>query len=70
MTILTLQVQDLQVQDVSSSDSENEDFTILENCTLNKKKRKVARVTDYMETIVPALTKQDFKAHFRYFTIF
>lgn len=42
----------------SSSDSENENFVILEN--ILRERRKIYRIPNYVETIVPALTNQDF----------
>lgn len=59
---LVLEVQDLV--NASSSDSDEEEVVILQH--IANKKRKVARVPNYVETIVPVLRSEDFKAHFRY----
>ncbi|KMQ86345.1 nuclease harbi1, partial [Lasius niger] len=48
---------------MSSSDSDEEEFSIVEN--MFKKRRKVHRITNYVETILPMLTNLEFKAHFR-----
>lgn len=62
VTIIALQIRELV--DTSSSDSDNDELEILEKM-LNKR-RKVSRVQNYIEIVVPELTSQDFKAHFRY----
>ncbi|XP_024882531.1 protein ANTAGONIST OF LIKE HETEROCHROMATIN PROTEIN 1-like isoform X1 [Temnothorax curvispinosus] len=61
VTIIALQIRELV--ETSSSDSDNDELEILEKM-LNKR-RKVSRVQNYVETVVPGLTSQDFKAHFR-----
>ncbi|XP_025163484.1 uncharacterized protein LOC105190512 isoform X3 [Harpegnathos saltator] len=38
-------------------------FVILQH--IANKRKKVARIPNYVETIVPALRSEDFKAHFR-----
>lgn len=59
---LLLEVRDLI--NASSSDSDEEEVAMLQNIV--NKRRKIARVENYVEIIVPALTIEDFKAHFRY----
>ena len=61
--VLTSQIQ--QLADMSSSDSNEEEFSIVEN--MFKKRMKVHRITNYVETILPMLTNLEFKAHFRYY---
>jgi len=66
ITILALYIRELICS--SSSDDDIEKFIILKNKDKRiNKKRKVPRIRNYVETIVPELTSQDFKAHFRYY---
>ncbi|XP_071632125.1 uncharacterized protein [Temnothorax longispinosus] len=62
LLLLALQIRE-QIADVSSSDSDNEEFAMLE--TVLRTRRKIPRVPYYVETIVPTMTNQDFKSHFR-----
>lgn len=62
--LLQLQIRD-ELNNSSSSDSDTEDFVILE---MMNKRRKVHRVLHYVEEVVPGLTAQEFKAHFRYYS--
>lgn len=63
LTAVALIAQEL-IDSSSSSESDNEELEILQR-NVNQR-RKVPRIQNYMETIVPMLTNQQFKAHFRY----
>ncbi|XP_018393379.1 PREDICTED: putative nuclease HARBI1 [Cyphomyrmex costatus] len=60
--ILALEIREY-LEDVSSTDSDIDE--VLGNIDKFNKRRKIPRVHNYVEMIVPALTGQDFKAHFR-----
>jgi len=61
ITILALYIQELIC--LSSSDNDIEEFIILKNKDKRiNKKRKISRIRNYVEIIVPELTSQDFKA--------
>jgi hypothetical protein len=62
-TAIVLIVQELIDSSSSSSESDYEECLIVEKIN---QRRNVPRVQNYVEKIVPALTDQDFKAHFRY----
>ncbi|XP_071579491.1 putative nuclease HARBI1 [Temnothorax nylanderi] len=62
LLLLALQIRE-QIADISSSDSDNEEFATLE--TVLRTRRKIPRVPYYVETIVPTMTNQDFKSHFK-----
>lgn len=62
IAVLILEIQELA--NSSSSDSDDGEIAALQ-CVSNKR-RKVMRVHNYVGIVVPALTRQDFKAHFRY----
>ncbi|XP_043276044.1 putative nuclease HARBI1 [Venturia canescens] len=51
-----------EVIEVSSSESDDAEQIIVQRL---KKRRKVCRVENYVEQVVPGLTTQEFKAHFR-----
>lgn len=48
--------------DSSSSDSDDEEFKIIRR----NPRRKVPRIENYVEDVISASTKEEFKAHFRY----
>lgn len=61
LTVLALILQ--EINESSSSESDDEELDMLERMV--NKRRKVSRVRNYVEEIVPALTDEEFKAHFR-----
>lgn len=61
LTVLALILQ--ETNESSSSESDDEELDMLERMV--NKRRKVSRVRNYVEEIVPALTDEEFKAHFR-----
>lgn len=63
LLLLALQIRE-QIADISLSDSDSEEFAMLE--TALRTRRKISRVPYYVETIVPTMINQDFKSHFRY----
>jgi len=66
ITILAFYIWELICS--SSSDNDIEELIILKNKDKRiNKKSKVSRIRNYVETIVPELTSQDFKVHFRYY---
>lgn len=61
LTVLALILQ--EINESSSSESDDEELDMLERMV--NKRRKVSRVRNYVEKIVPALTDEEFKVHFR-----
>lgn len=47
----------------SSSESDDEELEIIKDCNV---RRHVPRVLNYVSHVIPNLTKEEFKAHFRY----
>lgn len=66
LTAVALIVREL-IDSSSSSESDNEEFEIIER--LNQR-RNMPRLQNYVERILPALTNQEFKAHFWYFFLY
>jgi hypothetical protein len=67
--LLTVALTVQELIDSSSSESDDELLKYLERNINSNPRRRVQRIDNYVEEIVPLLTKEEFKAHFRYYLL-
>lgn len=64
LTIAVVIMREIIDSDSSSSKSDDEELEIIKDCM--NLRRHVPRITNYVSHVIPNLTKEEFKAHFRY----
>ena len=67
--LLTVILTVWELIDSSSSESNDELLKYLERNRNSNPRKRVQRIENYVEEIVPLLTKEEFKAHFRYYLL-